>query len=62
VFAQYIGPDPGSWYTERLVAQSLSWLRTTHPHLAGTVCRAMEFERIRNLFDFSFWMGLAGGR
>jgi hypothetical protein len=61
LFAEHIGPDPTGWRPQRLVSETLAWLGKTHPELAKPNSRAVEFERIRHLFDFAFWMGLAAG-
>jgi hypothetical protein len=61
LFVEHVGPDPAGWQPQRLVSETLAWLRKVHPSLAKPNCRAVEFERIRHLFDFAFWMGLAAG-
>ena len=61
LFAKHIGPDPTGWRPQRLVSETLAQLKKVHPEVVKPNCRAVEFERIRNLFDFTFWMGLAAG-
>lgn len=61
LFAKHVGPDAVAWRPERLVSEALAWLHKARPNLEKPNCRAVEFERIRHLFDFSFWMGLAAG-
>jgi hypothetical protein len=61
LFETHVGPDPLGWQPQRLVGETLAWLQNAHPDLAKPNCRAVEFERIRHLFDFAFWMGLAAG-
>jgi hypothetical protein len=61
LFAEHVGPDATRWRPKQLVAEALAWLRKVHPSLVQPNCRAVEFERIRHLFDFAFWMGLAAG-
>jgi len=61
LFAKHVGPDAARWHPKRLVSEILAWLRHVHPGVAEPNCRAVEFERIRHLFDFAFWMGLAAG-
>lgn len=61
LFAEYVGPEPSGWQPKRLVRETLAWLRKVHPNLEKPNCRAVEFERIREVFDFAFWMGLVAG-
>lgn len=61
LFVTHIGPDPAGWRPQRLVSETLGWLQKVHPDVVEPNCRAVEFERIRHLFDFAFWMGLAAG-
>jgi hypothetical protein len=61
LFAEYIGPDPAGWSSQRLVRKGMAWLEKVHPNLTKPNCRAVELERIRQLFDFAFWMGLVAG-
>lgn len=61
LFAKHVGPDPAGWNPKHLVGEALAWLRKVHPTVVKPNCRAVEFERIRHLFDFAFWMGLAAG-
>lgn len=61
LFAEYIGPDPTGWRSQRLVRKAMAWLEKVHPNLARPNCRASELDRIRQLFDFAFWMGLVAG-
>ena len=61
LFTEHVGPDAARWQPKQLVAETLTWLRKVHPSLVQPNCRAVEFERIRHLFDFAFWMGLAAG-
>jgi hypothetical protein len=61
LFAEHVGPDAARWHPKQLVAETLAWLRKVHPGLVQPNYRAVEFERIRHLFDFTFWMGLAAG-
>jgi len=61
LFLEHVGPDPAGWQPQRLVIETMAWLRKVHPNLSKPNCRAVEFERIRQLFDFAFWMGLVAG-
>src|SRR6266702_1508289 len=61
LFAKHIWPDPTGWRPQRLVSDTLAWLQKVHPELVKPNCRSVEFERIRHLFDFTIWMGLAAG-
>jgi hypothetical protein len=61
LFAEHIGADPVGWRPQRLVREAFVWLHAVRPHVAKPNCRAVEFERLRHLFDFAFWMGLAAG-
>jgi hypothetical protein len=61
LFVEHVGPDPAGWQPQRLVSETMAWLRKVHPNLSKPNCRAVEFERIRQLFDFAFWMGLVAG-
>jgi hypothetical protein len=61
LFGEHVGPNPTGWRPQRLVSETLAWLRKAHPDFEKPNCRAVEFERIRHLFDFTLWMGLAAG-
>ena len=61
LFERRVGRNPGEWSPDHLVATATAWLRDNHPHVATPDCRVAEFERIRHLFDFAFWMGLTAG-
>jgi hypothetical protein len=61
LFAEHIGPDSTQWQPDRLVREAKRWLGKTHPKTVVPQNRPAEFERLRHLFDFSFWMGLSAG-
>ena len=61
LFEKHVEPDPAGWSPQHLVSETLAWLKEARPSLTKPNCRAVEFERIRHLFDFAFWMGLAAG-
>lgn len=61
IFERRVGRNPAGWSSSRLVAIATAWLSDNHPHVVTPDCRAAEFERIRHLFDFAFWMGMTAG-
>lgn len=61
LFHEHIGLDATGWHPKRIVGEAIAWLQGVHPKVSKPDCSAAEFECIRHLFDFAFWMGLAAG-
>ena len=62
LYDNYLGGEPKKDFapTTELVLSSLFWCRRQHRHLFVDESPVHRFELIRNLYDFTFWMGLIG--